>query len=222
MKSSRVSRVVKILTTLQADENYSPIDLEKLLGVSRRTIFRDLKELQNIGVPYKFDKKAGGYSIDPKFFLPPIDFTLSEALSLLLLLHKVRNHLPMPFKNSALLAGLKIENQLPANIKDYCRTTLRNTFVTAGKHAEISLLDNIFAQLQKAIRKKQKVNLTYDSLYEKKTIKILLSPYHIIFRHRAWYVLGKSQLHKQVRTFNLGRIKSIETTNLYFSDGNYE
>ena len=217
MKSSRVSRVVKILTTLQADENYSPIDLEKLLGVSRRTIFRDLKELQNIGVPYKFDKKAGGYSIDPKFFLPPIDFTLPEALSLLLLLHKVRNHLPMPFKNSALLAGLKIENQLPANIKDYCRTTLRNTFVTAGKHSEINLLDNIFAQLQKAIRKRQKVNIVYDSLFDKKMIETLLSPYHVIFRNRAWYVLGESQLHGQVRTFNLGRIKSIETTRLYFS-----
>ncbi len=219
MKSSRVSRVVRILTTLQAGESYSPLDLEKILGVSRRTIFRDLKELQNIGVPYKFNKKAGGYSIDPKFFLPPIDFNLPEALSLMLLLHKMRHHTPMPFKNTALLAGLKIENHLPANIKEYCRTTLQNISVIAGKHAEINLLDNIFAKLQKAIRKRQKVKLVYDSLFDKKTIQTLLSPYHITFRNRAWYVLGKSQSHSQVRTFNLGRIKSIEDANLYFSGG---
>ena len=218
MKSGRVSRVVRILTTLQASKSYSSVDLEKLLGVSRRTIFRDLKELQSIGVPYKFDKKTGGYSIDPKFFLPPIDFNLPEALSLLMLMHKIRNYLPVPFKNSALLAGLKIENHLPANIKEYCRTALQNVSVSPGRHAEINLLDNIFAELQRAIHKKQKVKLNYDSLFEKKIIETLLSPYHILFRNRAWYVLGRSQLHREVRTFNLGRIKSIKATNMYFSD----
>ena len=217
MKSSRVSRVVRILTTLQASESYSPVDLEKLLCVSRRTVFRDLKELQNIGVPYKFDKKRGGYSIDPKFFLPPIDFNLAEALSLLLLMHKISHHIPMPFANSALQVGLKIENRLPANIKEYCRTALQNISVSSGKSAGVNLLDNIFAELQKAIHKGQKVKLVYDSLFDKKVIETVLSPYHLMFRNRTWYVLGKSQLHGQVRTFNLGRIKSVEKTSLYFS-----
>ena len=65
MKPSRISRVVQILTTLQAGKSYAVGDLSKIFGTSRRTIFRDLKELQAIGVPYHYDAKASGYTIDP-------------------------------------------------------------------------------------------------------------------------------------------------------------
>lgn len=153
MKSSRVSRIVRILTTLQSGRSYSVHDLVEILGVSRRTVFRDLKELQAIGVPYKFDPKTGGYEIDPAFFLPPIDFDLVEALSVLLLIHKGRKQLPMPFRNPATLACLKIENNLPRHIRQYCHTTLQNISVKTKQHTHINQLDKVFSQLQEAIRK---------------------------------------------------------------------
>ncbi len=96
MKLSRISRIVQILTTLQSGHGYSVDGLTKILGVSRRTVFRDLKELQAIGVPYHFDSKTGGYTIDPEYFLAPVDLNLQEALSLLLLIHKARRHLSVP------------------------------------------------------------------------------------------------------------------------------
>lgn len=107
MKLSRISRVVQLLCVLQSGQCYCPDDLMKVLGVSRRTVFRDLQELGAIGVPYYFDSEAGGYRIDPDFFLPPIDLTLQEALSLLMLVHKGRSHLPGALKRSALLGGLR-------------------------------------------------------------------------------------------------------------------
>jgi predicted DNA-binding transcriptional regulator YafY len=67
MKSNRISRVIQILTTLQSGKKYAVNDLSKLFGTSRRTIFRDLKELQSIGVPYHYDARSGGYSIEPVF-----------------------------------------------------------------------------------------------------------------------------------------------------------
>lgn len=125
MKSTRISRVVNILTTLQAGAGYAVNDLAKMFGTSRRTIFRDLKELQTVGVPYRYNAKTGSYTVDPEFFLPPIDLNLQEALSLLLLVHKASRQIQLPFKNSALLAALKIENNLPAKIKQYCNTALQ-------------------------------------------------------------------------------------------------
>jgi len=65
MKLSRISRVVRILTTLQAERNYTADGLAEMLGTSRRTVFRDLKELQAIGVPYHYDAKAGGVLYRP-------------------------------------------------------------------------------------------------------------------------------------------------------------
>ena len=65
MKRSRINRVIEILTTLQAGKSYTVSDLSEMFGTSRRTIFRDLKELQAIGVPYHYDIKTGGYTIEP-------------------------------------------------------------------------------------------------------------------------------------------------------------
>ncbi len=219
MKHSRVSRIVKILTTLQSGEKYSPRDLESILGVSRRTVFRDLKELQSIGVPYRYDTKSGGYSVDPKFFLPPVDFSLAEALSLLMLVHKVRNHLPLPFRNSALLAGLKVENNLPLEVRNYCQASLAKTTIAPQQHTTIKLLDAIYSNIQKAIRKKTTMSLSYHSLYETKTIDTVLHPYHLLYKGRSWYVIGFSGAHKSIRTFNLTRINSVEPLDKHFADG---
>ena len=222
MKRSRISRVMQILTTLQAGKSYAVSDLSKMFGTSRRTIFRDLKELQAIGVPYRYDVRTGGYMIEPEFFLPPIDLSLQEAMSLLLLAHKARDQIQLPFKNSALLAALKIENNLPPKIRQYCNRALQNVSTMAGAQAPVTHsagLDKTFAQLQQAIAKKRKVNIRYHSLFEGTIIDVELCPYHLLYNNRAWYVLGLSSLHKSVRTFKLNRMRELTTTARCFVDG---
>ena len=222
MKRSRISRVMQILTTLQAGKSYAVSDLSKMFGTSRRTIFRDLKELQAIGVPFHYDAKTSGYTIEPEFFLPPVDLSLQEALGLLLLAHKTRDQIQTPFKNSVLWAALKIENNLPAKIRQYCNTALQNISTRPCAQAPVTHsagLDKTFAQLQQAIVKKRKVNIRYHSLFEGTIIDVELSPYHLLYNKRAWYVLGRSSLHKSVRTFKLNRIRELTTTQRCFVDG---
>ena len=218
MKSSRISRVVRILTALQSGRGYTADDLAQMFGISRRTVFRDLKELQAIGVPYHYDNKSGGYSINPDFFLPPIDLSLQEALSLLLLVHNASRQMQIPFRNSALLAALKIENNLPAKIRGYCNTTLQNISTRTGAHAPMKMLDRVFGELQRAITRKRKVSIQYNSLYEGKLIEVELSPFHLMYNHRAWYVIGASRMHKSIRTFKLNRINSLATLDTCFVD----
>ncbi|MFH1884258.1 MAG: transcriptional regulator [Planctomycetota bacterium] len=222
MKRSRISRVMQILTTLQAGKSYAVSDLSKMFGTSRRTIFRDLKELQAIGVPYRYDARTSGYMIEPEFFLPPIDLSLQEALSLLLLAHKGRDQIQLPFKNSVLLAALKIENNLPAKIRRYCNKAIQNISTRASAQAPVTHsadLDKTFAQLQQAIVKKRKVNIRYHSLFEGAIIDVELCPYHLLYNNRAWYVLGRSSMHESVRTFKLDRIRELTTTERCFVDG---
>ncbi len=212
---------MQILTTLQAGKSYAISDLSKMFGTSRRTIFRDMKELQAIGVPYRYDARTGGYMIEPEFFLPPIDLSLQEAMSLLLLAHKVRGQIQFPYKNSALLAALKIENNLPAKVRKYCTTALRNISIRSGPQTlfrHSADFDKTFAQLQQAIVKKREVNLRYHSLFEK-TTDVELCPYHLLYNNRTWYVLGRSSLHKSVRAFKLNRIRELTTTEKCFVDG---
>ncbi|MBN1795192.1 MAG: YafY family transcriptional regulator [Sedimentisphaerales bacterium] len=219
MKVSKITRVMKILTALQSGRKYSADELAETFGTSRRTVFRDMNELEAIGIPYHYDPKEQGYTIDPEFFLPPIDLNLQEALALLMLVHKARNQIQLPFKHSALLAGLKIENNLPVKIRQYCNTAMKYISTYPNAQAPLGTLDKLFAQLQKAITNKIKVTLLYHSLYDNKDLDVRLCPYHLLYNQRAWYVLGYSETYKSIRTFKLNRIKELELTSQRFIDG---
>ena len=216
MKTSRVSRVIQILTALQSGQPYMVDDLAKMSGISRRMVFRDLNELRKVGVPCHFDKKARCYVVDPEFFLPAPSLNAQEALGLFLLVYKAKNHAHFPFKDSALRAALKIENNLPNEVKQYCSAALRNVSIKATAQETWGLLDRIFAQLLEAILKKRVVNICYYLPLEQKDIVTDLHPYHLMYNGQIWYVLGKSSLHKEVCAFKLNRIKELNILNTCF------
>jgi len=219
MKTARITRIVQLLTTLQSENRYSVADLCKIFGTSRRTIFRDLNELKAIGIPCRYDGKSGGYRMDPEFFLPPMDLNLREALSLLLLVHEARNQVQVPFRKAALLAGLKIENNLPARIRQYCISAMQNISARAHAQAPAAMLDEKFAQFQRAIKRRRRVSICYNSLFDGAVIEVELSPYHLMYNRRAWYVIGFSALHKSIRTFKLNRIRRLKVLDRGFTGG---
>lgn len=190
-----------------------------MFGTSRRTIFRDLRELQAIGVPYHFDIKTGGYTLEPEFFLPPADLNLEEAMSLLLLTHKLSNQIQLPFKRAVLLAALKIENNLPDKIKRYCSTALRNISIRADAQTPVhknTQFDQIFIQLQEAIEQKRKVNICYQPFFENGAINIKLCPYRLFYSSQTWHVLGRSSSDKNIRTCELNCIKELKITDEHY------
>jgi proteasome accessory factor B len=203
--------MVQIITALQCTQNNRLRDLVEMHRVTRRTIFRDLVELKKIGVPYQYNAKTHRYSISPGFFVPPINLNQKEAMSLLLLAYKARNHLNIPFKNAALLAAMKVENNLPAETRQYCSAALQNISIKADPQARIDLLDGIFSQLQEAIIKKKMVRICYYLLRERTGIVFDLSPYHLMYNDHTWYVLGKSGIRNGVSAFRLNRIKELTT-----------
>ncbi len=81
----------------------------------------------------------------------------------------------------------------------------------------MEMLDNVFAQLQEAIRRNRKVKLMYSSLYENSDISLTLCPFHLMYHHRAWYVIGRSSIHKSTRTFKLNRIKGLQLLDKCFT-----
>lgn len=218
MKPGRVSRVLQILTALQSGARYGTNDLRKMFNVSKRTLFRDLKDLANAGVPYRYDPDNCIYEVSREFFLPPLGLSLKEARAILLLLYKVRNHLNFPFKKSALSATLKIESVLPAETKRFCSAILRNVSVRPEPEIVMGLLDKIFSQLLEAIANRWIVRVQYYSAHEE-NIETHISPYHLFYGDYAWNVVGKSSLHNGVRAFKLNRIKTLEPSGKCFIDG---
>lgn len=222
MKRSRINRVMQILTTLQSGQSCTVRDLSRMFGTSRRTVFRDLKELQAMGVPYHYNPRTGRYTIEPDYFLPPADLNVQEALALLLLAQKISHQVQLPFRKSALLAALKIENNLPAGIRKYCSTILRHIWTRSDAQALIrqsTRFDKIFAKLQEAIAKKQKVSLSYRAPLEGETTNIELCPYDLLYDNGSWHVLGRSGRRNNIRTFELNHIRELRSTGKCYLDG---
>jgi len=189
-----------------------------MLGTSRRTVFRDLKDLHEGGVPCYYDPKTRCYAIDPKFSLPTSDLSTRETLGLLLLFHKARNDIHLPLRDSALRAALKIENNLVGKVKRFCSNALDKITIKGQSQAKISSLDKIFVQLKEAILKKRVVNIRYHLPRERKSVVFGLRPYHLFYSEHRWHVLGKSGAREGVRAFKFNRIMELHVLDKCFTE----
>ncbi|MFC1677722.1 helix-turn-helix transcriptional regulator [Planctomycetota bacterium] len=216
MKRQKIDRLLQLITTLQTGQCYSVDGLAEMFKVSRRTVFRDLKNLQKAGIPCYYDNKNHSYRIDSEFFMPPQDLTVPEALSLFLLVYKLKDCIDLPLGDLALKAALKIESNLPEKTKRYCNSVLANISVKARPRTRKNISYELFTFIQQAILKKQIVNVRYNSISKKKTVTFDLYPHHILFNENKWYVIGKSSTHKDMRSFRLDQIAEVKIRNKCF------
>lgn len=203
-------RLVRLIELLQAGKGYSVDALAVECGVSRRTVFRDLDVLREAGVPLVFDEDLRVYQIPGWRMLPPTSFTPDEALALIVLGHELGNGRGVPLMKAARRAVMKLESSLPQRVRDYLRQVAPGVRIAMGPTNTLEGTDRIYEQLVQALGERRAVRVHYDSLTEWQMIVTRLAPYQLLFSRRSWYVIGRSSLHREVRTFNLGRIRKLE------------
>jgi predicted DNA-binding transcriptional regulator YafY len=216
MKLLKIHRILKLLITLQSGQRYTVDDLAKMFSVTRRTVFRDMKLLQNINVPYFYDHKNGCYEIEPDFFLSCPNLSGQEAAALLLLA-KAAKSLKFPFRSSALQAVIKIMSRLPENVRRYGTAAIRNiTIEETFHHVKNPLLDRLFLHILNAITNRRTLEMSYYIPDERKCKIIQLAPYHLRYSGDMWYVIGKSEVDNVIGTFDFNRIRDVKPQDRYF------
>ncbi len=221
MTSERTSRIIRTLIALQSNQNNSPEGLAKMHQCCKRTILRDLKELKNIGIEYEYDHKSNRYQLHSECSLNPPGFNSKEAIALLLLARKARNHLRIPFHNSALTAILKLESSLAPPIKKYCKDILAKITIKSAPQETTDSFDSIFLSLMKSIYRKRILHFTYCLSDTLKNV-ITIDPYHLYHRNHKWYLIGRSHFHQRTMHFELNRINDFNISGKCFIDnGNF-
>jgi proteasome accessory factor B len=212
MNLKRITRLLKLLQALQAGSGQDAEAMARACGVSRRTVFRDLETLRAAGVPLEFDKDDSRYFIPGDFFLPPTNFTPSEALSIIALASQLGADDRLPFFKPARSAALKLQTSLPPPLRNELRRVAKSIHLRISAVGRIAGQEAVYQQLVDAIAARRVAKIAYASLTEWELIETRLRPYHLLFSRHSWYVVGRSSLHREPRTFNLGRIRSIELT----------
>jgi len=217
MSVDRIQRLLRLISLLQSSSDTSVTDLMSELEVSRRTLFRYLKMLQNAGIPIHYDAELG-YRIDQSFFLPPLSLTVSETLALLHLSKSALVNPTLPHRSPALSALNKLAATAPQPIRQACEDLMAHVSINHGAQEVIDHLETKhYVTLQQCIDQQQACQIQYQSPVESDMLDCQLHPYALHFASQAWYVLGWTNIHQQVRVFRLSRFISLKPIKMYFS-----
>jgi predicted DNA-binding transcriptional regulator YafY len=207
----RIHRLLKLIELLQSGRWYNSWQLAELAGVSRQTVFRDLATLQETGIHVLYDERRQGYSLPGRRFLPSTEFTIDEALALVVLCHELGDpNSGVPFQQSAANAAMKIMSNLPGRLREDAGELITAISLRLDPNNPLDESQPIYLTVVRAMGEGRKVRLHYRSLFEQDNICTLVSPYRLHFHRRSWYLIGRSSLHREVRTFNIGRILDAE------------
>ena len=210
MRTGRVERLLKLMQVLQSGRSAGVEELARLVGVSRRTVFRDIELLSRAGIPYTFDRVTKKYSATRTSLLPPVALTHAEALALMLAARSLVTRPFVPDQAAAVSAGLKLESMLPPAILDFCGPLLERTEIRPEPASDPTSIVDTLPILQTALMRRSKAFVRYDSYFEQKVIDVTLHPYRLAYIHRGWYLVAYSEQVSRVQTFKVERILQLK------------
>jgi predicted DNA-binding transcriptional regulator YafY len=211
------TRVLTVLELLQTHDRLSGTVLAERVGVDGRTLRRYISMLEELGIPITTDRgRYGGYSLVPGFKLPPMMFTEDEALALSVGLLASRG---LGLKNLApavASASAKLERVMPAKLKRRVRAIdetvvldLERREATDGDAATVSALSS-------AAQSRERVRLRYVDTTGNPSDRDI-DPYGLARRGGRWYVVGHCHLRRDLRSFRIDRIESVDLLDIPFS-----
>jgi len=200
-----LSRSERLLALLQAlRRRRSPVSgrvLAEELGVSLRTLYRDILSLQGQGA--EIEGEAGlGYVLKPGFWLPPLMLSREEIEALVLGARWVGARTDEKLARAARDAIAKISAVLPPGLRDDVEAS---TLIVAGKAAHAAALD--LAPIRAAIRSERKLALEYSDAEGARTERTIW-PFGVGYFDEARVVMAWCELRQGFRHFCADRIAS--------------
>lgn len=205
----RIHRLVRLITILHGGQAGSTDELAEAMGVSRRTLFRDLQLLKDAGIPH-FHERGKGYRIGNSYYLPPINLTVMETLGLLLLGKTAAAQRHQPLMTDALSAVSKLLTSVSGPLREACSEIMENISVDPGSRVQDSNELGHYVKLQRGIDEHRVCSMAYAGPTQSTPMMCKLSPFALHFASRAWYVFGQTDIHEEVRLFKLVRIQQLE------------
>ncbi|GAA4207104.1 HTH domain-containing protein [Pedobacter jeongneungensis] len=204
--TKRLSRLTAILTQLQTKRLLTAPELAVKFSVSVRTIYRDIKALEQAGVPV-FTEEGKGYRLMEGYKIPPVMFTESQANALILAEQLVLKNKDTSFIKDYLEAIDKIKAVLAHQVKDNVNLLADRTRFTQNFNNERN--SNNLSDLQFALTNFYVVKIDYTN-EANQTSNRLIEPFALLSTQENWLLVAWCRLRNEFRFFRLDRIKKLE------------
>jgi predicted DNA-binding transcriptional regulator YafY len=210
---NRIDRLTAILIYLQTKRWVTGAEISKRFDISLRTVYRDLKALDEAGVP--IGAEAGkGYFLVEGYHLPPVMFTRAEAGALLIAGKLVDKLTDSSVRKQFQLASNKIKAVLPTTEKDVIEELDNRVEVLFTPVSERDgYANNYITDIQQALTNNKCLLIDYDSFYSReKTKNRLVDPLGLVYYSNTWHLIGYCKLRNDMRDFRVDRILSLKIT----------
>ena len=202
----QIDRLIQIIFLLLRHENITAKQLAQDLGVSTRTIYRDINTLSIAGIPITSQKGyGGGLSLLEGFALDKSYFTQEEQSNIIQALQILKSsHYPDADRTLNKVAGL-FSHTLQSD-------WLEIDFSYWGSPEKERR--NMTA-LERAVINKYVIKFTYYNS-ELTITEQTVEPLKLLFKSHSWYLIAFSRRREEIRTYKLSRIRNLQITDQLF------
>lgn len=207
-KTDRTARLLKVEHILyQNSEGIKAQDIARLCDVSERTAYRDLNALdQQVGVPLW--QRGGKWGIVDGYFLPPVQFSLPEAMNVFLASRLMLNY-SRKYDPTVASTFFKLNSIVPPPLREQ----IQGTIEWLQKQRNDEPYQHIMRTLVEAWMRRRTVRIKYHTLGDAEATERNIDTYFIepAAAAHSSYVIARCHRTAEVRIFKIERIEAIET-----------
>jgi predicted DNA-binding transcriptional regulator YafY len=204
---NRLDRISAILVNLQSRSVVRASDCAERFGVSVRTIYRDIRTLEQAGVPICGDAGVG-YSLVEGYRLPPLMFTPEEALAFMTA-EQFSAQMTDSHNSHHFRSGMdKVRAVMRGVERGYMDGITGSITVRRSPYTPRAKVPNLLQPILRSVNDKKILEMDYtrgDGGVSRREVEAV----GVTFSHPYWYLIAWCHLRGEYRTFRLDRIDGL-------------
>ncbi|MER6101477.1 YafY family protein [Streptomyces sp. NPDC001832] len=200
------ARLLRLLSLLQAHRDWSGADLAERLGVTPRTVRRDVGKLRELGYPVNASSgTGGGYQLGAGAQLPPLLLDDEEAVAVAVGLRTAAGNGVQGIGEASVRALAKLEQVLPTRLRR--RVNALNTFTVPLLRGPVASTADpgVLTELAGACRDSERLRFEYRD-HSGSVSRRTVEPHRLVCTERRWYLVAWDLDRADWRTFRADRI----------------
>jgi len=206
-------RVLTLLGLLQQRQVWTGPELADRLGVTPRTVRRDVERLRTLGYPVHASQGVGGgYQLGPGQDLPPLLLDDEEAIATAVSLLAGAGGAVSGAGDAAVRALTKLDRVLPIRLRELVRALSGSVESLSGGRTTID--PDVLMTLVRACRDEVQADFDYPSGNEVRRRRV--EPYRLIASDRRWYLFSYDLDRADWRSFRVDRMTEVTARTWHF------
>ncbi|WP_333741155.1 helix-turn-helix transcriptional regulator [Streptomyces sp. IBSBF 2806] len=216
MTTDTPARLLQLLSLLQTPREWPGGELAGRLGVSRRTVRRDIDRLRDLGYPVQATMGSdGGYRLVAGKAMPPLVLDDEEAVAIAVGLRAGAGHALEGVDEASVRALAKLEQVLPARLRHRVSTLqAATTPLTSGDGASIA--PETLTVMASTVAGQERLRFAYRAKDGTESRR-LTEPYRLVSTGRRWYLVAYDLDRQDWRTFRVDRVREPFATGARFT-----